>query len=123
MSIDPGRTAYEARYAHTTLGPRGLGGPAWDDLPADARAVWARVEEAVLFAPAHEDTPYDCLALALARAGYDGCEDEDDGFRACNRDLCRCRRMARAILDSYDHKFIMRAFEEDAARARAKPNA
>lgn len=46
-AIEPGRTAYEARYAHTTLGPRGLGGPAWDDLPMDARAVWARVELAV----------------------------------------------------------------------------
>lgn len=47
MSAEPGRTAYEARFAGFTLGPRGVS-PAWADLPEQARAVWRRVERAVL---------------------------------------------------------------------------
>ncbi|MEA1834629.1 hypothetical protein U8607_21280 [Methylobacterium durans] len=44
---EPGRTAYEARFAGFPLGPRGIA-PAWADLGPEARAIWARVEGAVL---------------------------------------------------------------------------
>lgn len=43
--VEPGRTAYEARFAGEKLGKRGVA-PAWADLPEDARAVWRRVEAA-----------------------------------------------------------------------------
>ncbi|GEP06866.1 hypothetical protein [Methylobacterium oxalidis] len=44
---EPGRTAYEARFAGFPLGPRGIS-PAWADLGPEARAIWAGVEAAVL---------------------------------------------------------------------------
>lgn len=43
---EPGRTAYEARFAGYTLGPRGVA-EAWEDLLPVHQAIWARVEEAV----------------------------------------------------------------------------
>ncbi|MBY0319122.1 MAG: hypothetical protein K2X72_10395 [Reyranella sp.] len=43
---EPGRTAYEARFAGETIGKRGVA-PAWADLPEDARAIWRRVEESM----------------------------------------------------------------------------
>ncbi|MDO9443067.1 MAG: hypothetical protein Q7T73_19480 [Beijerinckiaceae bacterium] len=43
---EPGRTAYEARFAGHTLGPRGAA-EAWEDLLPVHQAIWARVEEAV----------------------------------------------------------------------------
>ncbi|WP_336488395.1 hypothetical protein [Methylobacterium nigriterrae] len=44
---EPGRTAYEARFAGMTLGPRGAA-PTWADLGPEAREIWAGVEAAVL---------------------------------------------------------------------------
>ncbi|WP_227439231.1 hypothetical protein [Methylobacterium sp. W2] len=45
-SHEPGHTAYEARFAGHTLGPRGVA-EAWEDLLPVHQAIWARVEEAV----------------------------------------------------------------------------
>lgn len=45
-SSEPGRTAYEARFAGFTLGPRGVA-EKWEDLLPVHQAIWARVEEAV----------------------------------------------------------------------------
>ncbi|MER2263550.1 hypothetical protein [Methylobacterium oxalidis] len=44
---EPGRTAYEARFAGFPLGTRGVS-PAWEDLGPEAQAIWASVEAAVL---------------------------------------------------------------------------
>ena len=45
-SIDPGRTAYEARFAHA----RRRDFDPWESLAPEAKTVWARVEGAVLAA-------------------------------------------------------------------------
>ncbi|MBN6819589.1 hypothetical protein JRF84_08295 [Methylobacterium organophilum] len=42
MRGDPGRAAYEARFAHAR--PRDV--EPWDSLPAEVKAIWARVEMA-----------------------------------------------------------------------------
>lgn len=42
MQHDPGRAAYEARFAHAR--PRDV--EPWDSLPAEVKAIWARVEAA-----------------------------------------------------------------------------
>jgi hypothetical protein len=46
MTRDPGRIAYEARFADAR--PREF--DPWDSLPPEVRAIWARVEKAVLTA-------------------------------------------------------------------------
>lgn len=42
MRGDPGRAAYEARFAHAR--PRDV--EPWDSLPPEVKAIWARVEAA-----------------------------------------------------------------------------
>ncbi|WP_020095018.1 hypothetical protein [Methylobacterium sp. 285MFTsu5.1] len=46
MTRDPGRIAYEARFAHAST--RDV--EPWDSLPADVKAIWVRVETAVIAA-------------------------------------------------------------------------
>lgn len=61
---EPGRTAYEARFAGEKQGPRGTVDP-WEMLPEEARAVWRRVETAVLADAALQGRRAICFAVAI----------------------------------------------------------
>lgn len=55
-ATDPGRTAYDARFAHAR--PRDV--EPWDSLTPEVRAIWARVEQCVLAAARVEPLPHMC---------------------------------------------------------------
>ena len=42
----------------------------------------------------------DRVALVLARNCHDGCEDGDEGFRACVAEHCTCRKTARDVIEA-----------------------
>ncbi|MDR3464208.1 MAG: hypothetical protein P4L76_18040 [Beijerinckiaceae bacterium] len=61
----------------------------------------ARAILSLIAARLSDVTPESESAVARAIMDYAGCEDGDDGFRACVPATCSCRNAARAAISAF----------------------
>lgn len=81
---EPGRTAYEARFAGFTLGPRGVA-EKWEDLLPVHQAIWARVEEAVFASARPSPGALVRSALATLVSSLDDLIADSEGVAGLHR--------------------------------------
>jgi hypothetical protein len=81
-ATDPGRTAYEARFADH--GPRDF--DPWDSLTPEVKAIWARVETAAWAAG----------AKAMREAAKIACLDLNDTYREASEAHLQANNITKA---------------------------
>jgi hypothetical protein len=74
---------------------------------------------------ATKDAMIERVALAINAVCFMGCEGGPDGFRACDKELCECRKAARAAVEAVnlDDPFGFKADAEENLRRLSKGGA